>query len=304
LAALHAGQYVLVKASIAGAIVTNTLFMLGVSFLLGGLNHHVQEYNRNSARLQASLLFLATIAMLIPSVLTEADANSTAAKLTQNLSAGLAVVLIVTYGLGLAFSLNTHREFFSGADHIEPNEAEWPLGMALGTLAGVTVLVAFVSEVFVESVQQAAATLGLSPAFVGFIIWPSGITTMPARFRTRSYGYRPISVDIVLYWYVLAAAVVLLDYSPAMAPIAAGIVIGRSTPRKKAIKSAVNASPPLNCAWNSARSQIFASQCLRSRNGHGAELTNASVTKSKPSKPQPRRDGSRSLSAHGFLRIM
>jgi len=50
LAALRAGQYMLVKASIAGAIVTNTLFMLGASFLLGGLKHHVQEYNRVSAR--------------------------------------------------------------------------------------------------------------------------------------------------------------------------------------------------------------------------------------------------------------
>src|SRR5437667_3812010 len=49
LAALRAGQYVLVKASIAGAIVTNALFMLGMSFLLGGLNHQVQEYNSNSA---------------------------------------------------------------------------------------------------------------------------------------------------------------------------------------------------------------------------------------------------------------
>src|SRR6201998_662355 len=37
IAALQAGQYMLVKASIAGAIVTNSLFMLGVSFLLGGL---------------------------------------------------------------------------------------------------------------------------------------------------------------------------------------------------------------------------------------------------------------------------
>ena len=45
LTALHAGQYMLVKASIAGAIVTNTLFMLGGSFLLGGLKHHVQEFN-------------------------------------------------------------------------------------------------------------------------------------------------------------------------------------------------------------------------------------------------------------------
>src|SRR5271167_3546758 len=55
--ALHAGQYMLVKASIAGAIVTNALFMLGASFLLGGLKHHVQEYNRDSARLQAGMLF-------------------------------------------------------------------------------------------------------------------------------------------------------------------------------------------------------------------------------------------------------
>jgi Ca2+:H+ antiporter len=36
LAALRAGQHMLVKASIAGAMVTNTLFMLGASFLLGG----------------------------------------------------------------------------------------------------------------------------------------------------------------------------------------------------------------------------------------------------------------------------
>ena len=49
LPALRAGQYMLVKASIAGAIVTNTLFMLGASFLLGGLKYHVQEYNRISA---------------------------------------------------------------------------------------------------------------------------------------------------------------------------------------------------------------------------------------------------------------
>ena len=76
LTALRAGQYMLVKASIAGAIVTNTLFMLGASFLLGGLKHHVQEYNRVSARLQAGLLFLATIALLVPSAVAEADSGA------------------------------------------------------------------------------------------------------------------------------------------------------------------------------------------------------------------------------------
>jgi Ca2+:H+ antiporter len=51
--------------------------MLSVSFLVGGLKRHVQHYNRNSAHLQAGLLFLATIAILIPPV--ESDAESPAA---------------------------------------------------------------------------------------------------------------------------------------------------------------------------------------------------------------------------------
>ena len=51
----------LVKTSVAGTIVANTLLVLGASFLLGGLRHHLQEYNRVNARFQAGLLFLATI---------------------------------------------------------------------------------------------------------------------------------------------------------------------------------------------------------------------------------------------------
>src|SRR6187402_2165574 len=104
LTALRAGQYLLVKASIAGAIVTNTLFMLGASFLLGGLKYHVQEFNRVSARLQAGLLFLATIALLIPSAISQAD-QAPAPAFVQQLSVGLSVLLMVAYGLGLVFSL-------------------------------------------------------------------------------------------------------------------------------------------------------------------------------------------------------
>ena len=75
----------LVKSSIAGAIVTNTLFVLGASFLLGGLKHHTQEFNRPGARLQAGLLFLATIALLVPSAFSGARKNHL------DLSVGIAV---------------------------------------------------------------------------------------------------------------------------------------------------------------------------------------------------------------------
>src|SRR3954451_4730295 len=112
LAALHSGQYMLVKASVAGAIVTNTLFMLGASFLLGGLKYHVQEYNRAGGRLHSGLLLMATVALFAPSAVADLDLAH-GEVVTQKLSIGLAALLIVAYALGLLFSLKTHKELFA-----------------------------------------------------------------------------------------------------------------------------------------------------------------------------------------------
>ena len=218
LTALRAGEYMLVKASIAGAIVTNTLFMLGASFLLGGLKYHVQEYNRVSARVQAGLLFLATVALLIPSAVADADSAAEAA-FTQDLSVGLAVLLIATYGLGMLFSLKTHGEMFASVEHGADGEAPWPLGLALATLAGVTVLVALVSEIFVESVQQAAEAFGMTPAFVGFIVVAlvGGAAEMAAAFSGARKNRLDLSVGIALgsasqIALFVAPVLVLLSY--------------------------------------------------------------------------------------------
>ena len=224
LTALRAGQYMLVKASIAGAIVTNTLFMLGASFLLGGLKYHIQEYNRVSARTQAGLLFLATIALLIPSAVSEAD--SAAMTFAQELSVGLAVLLIVTYGLSMLFSLKTHRELFASAEHDEAEESHWPMGLALATLAGVTVLVALVSEVFVESVQKAAEAFGLTPAFVGFIVVAlvGAAAEMASAFSAARKNRLDLSVGIALgsatqIALFVAPVLVLLSYVIGPAPM-------------------------------------------------------------------------------------
>ena len=199
LTALRAGQYMLVKASIAGAIVTNTLFVLGASFLVGGLKHHLQEYNLVSARVQAALLFLATVALLVPSAISVADSTAGMA-FTQKLSVGLSVLLIVAYGLGMVFSLKTHRELFVSKESGENGEVPWPIGLALGTLAGVTALVALVSEVFVESVQETAVAFGMSPAFVGFIIVAlvGGAAEMASAFSGARKNRLDLSVGIAL----------------------------------------------------------------------------------------------------------
>jgi Ca2+:H+ antiporter len=223
LTALRAGEYMLVKASIAGAIVTNTLFMLGMSFLLGGLKHHVQEYNRVGARMQAGLLFLATVALMVPSAVSKADA-AVGASFTQTLSLGLAVLLIVTYGLSMLFSLKTHRELFASAQSGESGETPWPISLALVTLAGVTVLVALVSEIFVESVQKAAEAFGMTQAFVGFIIVAlvGGAAEMASAFSGARKNRLDLSVGIALgsaSQIALFVAPVLLLASYVIGPI-------------------------------------------------------------------------------------
>ena len=225
IAALHAGQYTLVKASIAGAIVTNTLFMLGASFLLGGLKHHIQEYNRAGARLHAGLLLMVTVALLAPSAITELEVAQ-GAVMVQTLSVGLAVLLIIAYGLGLLFSLKTHAEFFASVDHGEEEEAQWPISLALITLAVVTVLVALVSEIFVEFVQQAAETFAMSSAFVGFIIVPivGAAAEMAVAFSAARKNRLDMSVSIAMgsasqIALFVAPVMVLLSYVVGPAPM-------------------------------------------------------------------------------------
>jgi Ca2+:H+ antiporter len=167
--ALRMGMFELVKASIAGAIVANLLFMLGISFLLGGLRHHVQEYNAATARLQIAMVLLATVTLLVPSALAGGEEFQGSAFL-RHLSVGLSVLLIAIYALGLLFSLGTHREVFGAKAHEAGDETPWPLPVALVVLAVATLFVALVSEVFVASVEQAALQFGMSPAFVGFVV--------------------------------------------------------------------------------------------------------------------------------------
>lgn len=47
--ALRAGLVDMVRASLVGAILANLLLGLGLTFLLGGLHYHSQEYNRRQA---------------------------------------------------------------------------------------------------------------------------------------------------------------------------------------------------------------------------------------------------------------
>jgi Ca2+:H+ antiporter len=162
-------------------------------------------------------LLLATVALILPSAISKADASAGAT--VSQLSVGLSVLLIVGYALGMVFSLKTHREVFASAESGEAGEAPWPLSVALVTLAGVTVLVALVSEVFVESVQKAAVVFGMTSAFVGFIVVAlvGGAAEMASAFAGARRNRLDLSVSIALgsasqIALFVAPVLVLLSY--------------------------------------------------------------------------------------------
>lgn len=173
IAALNKGLVELVKASIAGAVVTNSLFMLGMSFLLGGLKLKVQNFNRLNAFIQSSLLFVVCIALMVPTIVTKVSDSEKVVPLNK-ISLGIAILLMVVYLLSLLFSLKTHSDFFKSGETEEGHTEEhvWPVSVSVIVLIISATCIAIVSEIFVEGVQDASVKMGLSQGFVGFIIIP------------------------------------------------------------------------------------------------------------------------------------
>ncbi|HWO01474.1 MAG TPA: calcium/proton exchanger [Blastocatellia bacterium] len=169
LVAMRAGQIDLVKASLVGAILGNLLFALGLSFLVGGIRHHTQEYNARGARVQSSMLMLAAISMILPSIFHNFITPETQ-QLEQQLNRNVALALLAAYALNLLFMLKTHPEYFAAEGHEEAEEGErWSVALASTVLVATSVALAFMSEILVGAVEETAKSLGLSKVFIGVI---------------------------------------------------------------------------------------------------------------------------------------
>ncbi len=172
LIALKKGLFGVVKASLTGSIIGNILLVMGLSLLAGGLKYPTQRFNAAGARIQATMLTLAAIAMIVPAAYHYLAAPVSAAR-EADLSLEISVVLLVTYALSLVFSLRTHKQLFSGSAECEAEEHHgkpWSTGVAVGVLAATTALIAWMSEILVGSVEQAAHSLGMTSVFVGVIV--------------------------------------------------------------------------------------------------------------------------------------
>jgi Ca2+:H+ antiporter len=178
--ALNEGLQEVVKASLIGSILGNILLVMGAAMLIGGRNRERQTFERTAANVQAIMLMLAAAALAMPAIFQlvhggglprpEAKSKDFSGDV-EHLSIAVAVVLLLTYGAGLVFSLRTHRDLFNPPDVAEEHEGEpWSVRKAVGMLAGAGVAVGVMSEILVGSISEASASIGLSPFFVGIIV--------------------------------------------------------------------------------------------------------------------------------------
>ncbi len=176
--ALSAGKFDVVKASITGSIIGNLLLVLGLALFLGGLRHTRQTFNAHSAQVMASLLTISVIAFLVPALFDFTERSFGVAPEDvriddAQLALGVSVVLIALYVANIVFSLVTHRDLLSESDEGHEHEGKpWSPLLAIGVLLGATVLVGFMSEVLVGSLEGFTEAFGLSEFFVGLIIIP------------------------------------------------------------------------------------------------------------------------------------
>jgi Ca2+:H+ antiporter len=198
---LAQGSTAVVKASITGSIVGNSLLGLGLAILVGGLTRERQRFQRERAGLLSSLLILSVVALLVPALFdfTERRLRAVpgAGDLDERLSLGVAVVLLLAYAANLVYTLITHRDLFA-AEASEDDEVRepWPLWRAIAVLVAATAAVAWEAELVSGALEATAGKLGLTTFFLGVIVLP--LVGNAAEFFAAVYFARRDRMDLVM----------------------------------------------------------------------------------------------------------
>jgi Ca2+:H+ antiporter len=174
--ALQAGKTDVVKASITGSMIGNMLLVMGLAFFLGGLKYKKQTFSKDTAGALSSLLLIVMIAFIVPALFDFTERGDGIAPAQAQISDGrfalaASFVLIGLYVCNLIFSLVTNKDLISSSDDGHEGPV-WSVARAVSTLVVCTLVVAWLSETLVGSLEGFSKGLGLSEVFAGLIIIP------------------------------------------------------------------------------------------------------------------------------------
>ena len=161
----------LVQASLIGSILGNLLLVMGLSFVWGGIHHSEQKFSETQVSSNSSLLLLAVIVLIIPTVFNFTVDGTAGDEGVEKLSHAAAIILLTIYGLFLLFQLKTHSHLFA-TDNVHHEEPQMDQKDAIILLVLATILVSWMAEVLVHSVESAAEQYHLPYIFIGVILLP------------------------------------------------------------------------------------------------------------------------------------
>jgi Ca2+:H+ antiporter len=233
--ALQAGLVQVVAAALIGSVLGNALFVLGLALVAGGLRHGKITFSAAANRLYATELLLGVAALIVPFLATQPGAPDFGH--AEELSAFVAIVLLVLFAISVPISLRLKQagpgvvpnieaaegagEGETPAPHVPP-----PLGQTLVLLAGSAASAAFVADWFVEALEPAMATIGMSEAFAGLIVVAiAGNAIEHLAGVTAAYKNRgDLSMSLILNSALqvvlfLAPVIVLLSFVVAPVPL-------------------------------------------------------------------------------------
>jgi Ca2+:H+ antiporter len=225
--ALREGLHEVVKASIIGSVLGNVLLVLGGSMLVGGLRRERQTFNRRAARAQATMLMLASAALVMPAVWELVEGGGLplpGAELVnfetpvEELSLIVAIVLLLAYAGGLWFSLKSHRDLFNPPSEVEEDgEEPWSIRRSVTLLAIAGIAVGVMSEILVGSIAETAESVGLTEFFIGAVV--VAIVGNAAEHWVAVYVAAKDKMDLAINIAVGSAAQVALFVGPLLVVI-------------------------------------------------------------------------------------
>lgn len=233
--ALNSGLYPLVVTSLAGAVITNCLLVLGLSTLVASRRVIAVPIHAHSTQLQTQQLLISTILLSVPSIflLHQAEGMSAGSNRFEGFalySALVAALVLGYYVLSFVYQLGTHRQLFAGAEASRGlqmvsahGRQRAPLATILVLIALVSLLLVGVSEVLVGSLEQLVAQLDLNPLFVGLVLLP--LFGCFAEAVVAIQAGRNGNMDLAMSSTVESSLQLLLFVLPVL--VLSGLVMGR-----------------------------------------------------------------------------
>jgi Ca2+:H+ antiporter len=171
------GLIPLVKATLVGALISNSALIMGLCYVVAGLTYGRPRFKREEAGHHSVLMMLTVAAVLFPSLGTFAG-GPPSGRTIQHISVGIAVVLLLAYVAYVVYGIfgweRLGRSEPEGREtrRREPHAATpgWPAWLSTAVLLGATLALIPVTDILTGSVQSVAQALGWTEVFVGMVV--------------------------------------------------------------------------------------------------------------------------------------